>query len=198
MPKTTLLRKQVTPTGSIQPHAGGTAPDGFLVCDGTIVNIADYPKLYAAIGTSWGYGLNDGLTFHLPDLRGRVLRGQDQGVGRDPDAASRTAANAGGNVGDNVGSVQGEATKKNGLTASTSSSTSGDASHSHSSDIYRYPFGGGSVGANRYLDVNTGNGVASISGGNHSHSVTSTTTINQGDAETRMINANVNYVIKAV
>jgi len=26
MPRTTLLRKQVTPTGTIQPHAGGAGP----------------------------------------------------------------------------------------------------------------------------------------------------------------------------
>ena len=108
MPKTTLLRKQVTPTGTIQPHAGGTAPDGFLVCDGTIVNIADYPRLFAVIGTSWGYGNNDGLTFHLPDLRGRFLRGVDDAAGRDPDSGARTASNMGGNSGDAVGSVQGD------------------------------------------------------------------------------------------
>ena len=111
MPRTTLLRKQVTQTGTIQPHAGGAAPEGYLVCDGTIVNIADYPKLFAVIGTSWGYGNNDGLTFHLPDLRGRFLRGVDDAAGRDPDAGARTPANAGGNSGDAVGSVQDDANK---------------------------------------------------------------------------------------
>lgn len=106
MPRTTLLRKQVTQTGTIQPHAGGAAPEGYLVCDGAIVNIADYPKLYAIIGTSWGYGNNDGLTFHLPDLRGRFLRGVDDAAGRDPDSGARTPSNTGGNSGDAVGSVQ--------------------------------------------------------------------------------------------
>lgn len=129
MPRTTLLRKQVTPTGTIQPHAGGTAPDGFLVCDGSIVNIADYPKLYAVIGTSWGHGnevspgVSDGLTFHLPDLRGRFLRGVDNGAGRDSDASIRTAGNAGGNTGDSVGSVQGDAIRN--ITASVSSRVHG-------------------------------------------------------------------------
>jgi len=126
MPKTTLLRKQVTPTGTIQPHAGGTAPDGFLVCDGTIVDIADYPKLYAVIGTSWGYGNNDGLTFHLPDLRGRFLRGVDGAAGRDPDSGARTPSNTGGNSGDAVGSVQDDNFKE----------------HTHTITTYDTAFGG--------------------------------------------------------
>jgi microcystin-dependent protein len=200
MPRTTLLRKQVTPTGSIQPHAGGTAPDGFLVCDGSIVTIADYPKLYAAIGTSWGYGNNDGLTFHLPDLRGRTLRGRDGGVGRDPDAGSRTASNAGGNTGDNVGSVQGDATRNPGF----STDTAGNHNHQH-----RIVSASGASGTNRikaHHNAVTNNytygsdsGPSGLSGqpmslaeGNHTHSVTG------GNSETRQKNANVNYVIKAV
>ncbi len=53
-------------------------------------------------------GEGDGTTFHLPDLRGRFLRGVDGGVGKDPDAASRVESNSGGNAGDTVGSVQGD------------------------------------------------------------------------------------------
>ena len=201
MPTTTILRKQVTPTGSIQPHGGGTAPDGFLVCDGTIVNIADYPKLFASIGTSWGYGNNDGLTFHLPDLRGRMLRGHDAGAGRDPDAGTRTSSNSGGNTGDNVGSVQGQATKKNGLTASTSGSAISAGSHSHNTEgDINVAINGTFIGG----DLRPGNGKPLqanpwlAAGGAHAHTLSASTTINTGDLETRSINANVNYVIKAV
>jgi microcystin-dependent protein len=195
MPKTTLLRKQVTPTGTIQPHAGALAPDGYLACDGTIVTIADYPTLYATIGTSWGYGNNDGLTFHLPDLRGRMLRGQDQGAGRDPDAAGRTAANAGGNTGDTVGSVQ------------------SDAARSLNNISFSGAFNGS--GSSGYADQRSASGIVNAVA----------TTVNQGWAsagragwargwnfsyngdpdsgnpqavENRPINANVNYVIKAI
>jgi hypothetical protein len=197
MPKTTLLRKQVTPVGSIQPHAGATAPDGFLVCDGSIVTIADYPNLYAAIGTNWGYGNNDGLTFHLPDLRGRTLRGQDAGAGRDTDAGSRTASNSGGATGDNIGSVQGDATRNPGL---------------QYVDTYFYSV------QNRYVAPSTltnvtrtlSRGVDNTSGwiyggsgsgppaDNRYRNLASTQNVSGGNSETRQKNANVNYVIKAV
>ena len=186
MPKTTLLRKQVTPTGTIQPHAGGTAPDGFLVCDGSIVNIADYPKLYAVIGTSWGHGnevspgISDGLTFHLPDLRGRFLRGSTENMDpveaalRDPDYASRTASNIGGNTGDNVGSVQDDDYKSH--------------RHIHQIEI-----------SNSYIYGRpNGNRVASFGGGTMGDPSYVAYTSFDGNSETRPINANVTYIIKVV
>ena len=169
MPRTTLLRKQVTPTGTIQPHAGGAAPEGYLVCDGAIVNIADYPKLYAIIGTSWGYGNNDGLTFHLPDLRGRFLRGVDDAAGRDPDAGARTASNMGGNSGDAVGSVQNDQLK----------------SHEHTIGV---------TGADDNNHSGNGDWVADSDA---SYKRTRTTN-HTGGLETRPVNANVTYVIKVV
>lgn len=54
------------PSGTIIDFAGSTAPTGYLNCPTgqTLVNIADYPTLYAAIGTLWG---GDGVTtFGLP------------------------------------------------------------------------------------------------------------------------------------
>jgi len=59
--------------------------------------------MYAAIGTAWG---GSATSFNLPDLRGKFLRGWDHGAGADPDAASRTAANAGGETGDHVGTEE--------------------------------------------------------------------------------------------
>ncbi len=48
-----------------------TAPDGYLLEDGTAVSRALYSDLFAAIGTT--YGVGDGATtFNLPDSRGRV------------------------------------------------------------------------------------------------------------------------------
>lgn len=95
------------PVGALVPFAGGSVPAGYLACDGAEVSRADYAALFAVIGTAWGAG-DGATTFHLPDLRGRFVRGHDAGVGRDVDAGSRTASNAGGATGDAVGSVQGD------------------------------------------------------------------------------------------
>lgn len=68
-----------------------------------------YAPLFTAIGINFGGG--DGVsTFNLPDLRGRFMRGVDSGIGRDPDAAKRTASHSGGPGGDAVGSLQEYAT----------------------------------------------------------------------------------------
>jgi microcystin-dependent protein len=93
------------PPGSIMAYAGTTAPPGWLLCDGSAVSRMDYPYLFEAIGITHGYG-DQSTTFNIPDFRGRFLRGVDAGAGRDPDAGSRPAMNAGGNTGDSVGSVQ--------------------------------------------------------------------------------------------
>jgi len=96
--------------GSIETFSGPVAniPSGFLLCDGAIVSRTDYAALFAVIGTSHGEG-DGSTTFHLPDLRGRFIRGVDLGAGRDPNAGARTAGNVGGSTGDNPGSVQADA-----------------------------------------------------------------------------------------
>src|SRR5262245_53637073 len=63
------------PAGSILPFAGDVVPPGFLLCDGTEVLRNDYPRLYTAIGESWGATTT--FTFRVPDLRGRFMRGVD-------------------------------------------------------------------------------------------------------------------------
>lgn len=64
-------------TGEMRIWAGATAPDGWMLLQGQTLLIADYPDLYAVIGTQYG---GDGTTnFLLPDLRGRVIVGQDTG-----------------------------------------------------------------------------------------------------------------------
>ncbi|MFS0724277.1 phage tail protein [Paenibacillus sp. 1P07SE] len=56
--------------GEIRMFAGNYAPQGWAICDGSIVNIYDNEALYSLIGTTYG---GDGRTnFALPDLRGRV------------------------------------------------------------------------------------------------------------------------------
>ena len=97
-------REPGTPVGSLVAFAGATAPSGWLLCDGRAVSRTTYSALFAAIGTAWGVG-DGSTTFNLPDMRGRFLRGVDNGAGRDPDSALRFPTN-GGNAGDRVGSGQ--------------------------------------------------------------------------------------------
>lgn len=55
-----------TPPGLIAPYGGATAPDGWLLCNGTAVLRGKYPDLFKAIGTNWGVG-DGSSTFNIPD-----------------------------------------------------------------------------------------------------------------------------------
>lgn len=56
--------------GEIRLFAFAWAPVGWARCDGTVLQIKQYPALYAVLGSQYG---GDGQeTFALPDLRGRT------------------------------------------------------------------------------------------------------------------------------
>ena len=97
------------PAGMIIPFAGPqeNIPNGWMLCDGRVLNKNDYSSLFNAIGTAWGNG-GGGDNFNIPDLRGVFLRGVSYTQGYDDDKNSRVALNTGGNTGNNVGSFQGE------------------------------------------------------------------------------------------
>jgi microcystin-dependent protein len=65
------------PPGVIWEDAGTTAPVGWLMCDGSVVNRTDYPALFARIGTNYNIGGEAATQFRLPNRKGRA------GVGRD-------------------------------------------------------------------------------------------------------------------
>ncbi len=68
-----VSRKDNMPIGSVLAFAGDTVPRSWLACDGSTVLIADFPGLHTAIGTTFGSGNSDNLSFNLPDLRGRMI-----------------------------------------------------------------------------------------------------------------------------
>lgn len=82
-------------------------PTGWLPCNGTLFDVATYPQLYAVIGDTYTPA-PDGIQFRTPQYNGYFLRAQDQGVGRDPDAATR-AARPDGTAGDANGTTQASA-----------------------------------------------------------------------------------------
>jgi len=67
-----------TPVGVITAYAGDTAPDGWLLCDGSAVSRTTYANLFSVLGTKCGVG-DGSTTFNLPNIKGRSL------VGVDPD-----------------------------------------------------------------------------------------------------------------
>ena len=67
-----------TPVGVITAYAGDTAPNGWLLCDGSAVSRTTYANLFSVIGTKCGAG-DGSTTFNLPNIKGRSL------VGVDPD-----------------------------------------------------------------------------------------------------------------
>lgn len=68
-----------TPVGTIISYMGTKAPEHYLICDGAVISIADYPYLADQIKAEFGaadyFGGDGTTTFGVPDLRGEFLRG---------------------------------------------------------------------------------------------------------------------------
>ncbi len=65
--------------GEIMLFAGNFAPNGWAMCNGQILSIAQNTALFSLLGTT--YGGNGQTTFALPDLRGRAPIHFGQGPG---------------------------------------------------------------------------------------------------------------------
>lgn len=100
------VQEALTPAGSLMPYAGATAPSGWLLCFGQEVSRSTYAALFAVIGTTYGAG-DGSTTFALPDLRGRVIAGQDDMGGT---SANRLTNQTGGLDGDTLGATGGAET----------------------------------------------------------------------------------------
>ena len=90
---TDYVFQNAIPAGVMLDFAGGSAPTGFLLCDGSAVSRSTYSRLFGVIGTVWGGG-NGSTTFNLPDFRRRVAVG--------------SGGSGSGGLGANVGNVGGE------------------------------------------------------------------------------------------
>lgn len=75
------LKDEVCPVGTIQAFAFNRIPNGWMICDGRSLDPKVYNELFLAIGTTFG---GDGeISFAVPDLRGRFVRGWNSGVGNN-------------------------------------------------------------------------------------------------------------------
>ena len=188
------------PAGMIFPYAGSSIPTGgYLFCAGQAVSRSTYADLFTAIGTTYGTG-DGSSTFNLPDLRGRVIAGQDDMEGS---SANRLTNQTGGLDGDTLGATGGSETHV--LTEAQL------ASHTHSVNSVTIgtlapnttgqntPNSGGILG--QALDINNGNLSTSTSSfingiGTNSHTASLANT-GSGSAHNNVQPTIVlNYVIK--
>ena len=135
------FRTYIMPAGSVIPYAGTSAPTGFLFCDGSSVSRSTYADLFAVIGTEYGTP-DDGSTFKLPDLRGRVVAGKDDMGGS---SANRLTDQSGGLNGDTLGGTGGSETH----TLTTAQLASHTHSFSDTDSITAMTFLNDGLGVNR-------------------------------------------------
>lgn len=131
--------------GVITMFAADFAPQGWALCNGQILSIAQNTALFSILGTT--YGGNGQTTFGLPDMRGRSPMGIGQGSG----LSNR-----------NLGEVTGSATVTllaSNLPAHTHTGTTNVAattSNANSDEADGMIFAGG--GVSRYAQSNLANG----------------------------------------
>lgn len=63
------------PIGAILPFSGDIIPNGWILCDGSVIEQEDYPELFEVLAGN--YGIISREEIRLPDLRGKVTIGKD-------------------------------------------------------------------------------------------------------------------------
>jgi microcystin-dependent protein len=189
------------PAGIISAYGGTAAPTGWLLCYGQNVDRTTYADLFTAIGTT--YGVGDGsTTFTLPDIRGRVVAGQDDMGGS---SANRLTNQTGGLDGDTLGATGG--TETHTLTTAQlaahthtwSGTTSSNGSHTHT--YYRWSAAiqnaVAATDAARYI-VQGENPTATDSQGAHTHTYSGTTSSTGSTSAHNNVQPTIilNYIIK--
>lgn len=56
--------------------AGTSAPEGWLICDGSAISRTTYSTLFSVISTIYGTG-DGSTTFNIPNIKGKVIVGYD-------------------------------------------------------------------------------------------------------------------------
>lgn len=67
--------------GEVKQYLGATIPDKYLLCNGQEIAQADYPELYAVIGSLPVCQSDTDGMFKVPDLQGRFLEGANGNLG---------------------------------------------------------------------------------------------------------------------
>ena len=168
--------------GAIKPWTKTTAPDGYLLCDGSAVSRSTYADLFAVISTTYGAG-DGSTTFNVPQLQGKMPQGYDgntynlAGTGGANTVTVAVTNNQAGSS--NV--TNNQAVSVTGSISNTSLTTAQLASHTHTVDSGRVMGGRlqgsptapiGRPGNNTPTTSSAGSGTAH----NHSHTLSGTLT----------------------
>jgi hypothetical protein len=84
-----IVEDEIMPTGAIIAFMGSTIPDGWLLCDGSVMTGTDYPDLSTVL---YG-GVSD---FQLPDLRKRFPIGASDEISMPPSPSFSLGVQDGG------------------------------------------------------------------------------------------------------
>jgi microcystin-dependent protein len=184
------------PLGGVLPYIGATAPNSnFVLPYGQAISRTTYATLFALVSTTYGSG-DGSTTFNVPDLRGRVVAGQDDMGGS---SADRLTNQTGGLDGDTLGATGGAETH----TLSTAQiaahthtgSTGSDGAHTHTvtaRELSAYGTGG-AIGTR--LDSGS---VTSSSNGAHTHTFTSDSTGGGGAHNNVQPTIVLNYILRVL
>jgi microcystin-dependent protein len=140
--------------GTIKADAGTSAPSGWLHCYGQAVSRTTYSAIFSRLSTTYGTG-DGSSTFNLPDLRGRVVAGQDDMGGT---SANRLTDQSGGLDGDTLGDTGGSETH--------TLQTTEIPAHTHGSV---YVSGGGGIQGNVGTTGQIGSSGSTGGGGAHNN-----------------------------
>ena len=209
------VQPSVIPCGIIQMFAGATAPNGWLVCDGSTVSRSAYSDLFKIIGTTYGAG-NSNTTFTLPDMRGRFAMGAGTGTGLNSSGSgaisgsTQTARTVGQWLGEETHLLTtaelASHTHANTVSGGSTGYMSANASHTHAATkpIYIYDPGvsSGGLTASTYVRGNDSAGINPVTATNTDHTHTFTPSISNANAGSDSRHATippcvvVNYIIK--
>tara|TARA_R100001440_G_scaffold3926_2_gene9278 strand:- start:3724 stop:4395 length:672 start_codon:yes stop_codon:yes gene_type:complete len=181
--------------GAIKPWTKATAPDGYLLCDGSAVSRSTFADLFAVISTTYGSG-DGSTTFNVPDLQDKFPQGKSGTTNLATTGGANTVTVA---VTNNQAATNAtnQSVTVTGSISNTSLTTAQLASHSHTSSAAPLSFAGHGAqpgiiaGANQQVSnasndirnqaVQTNAIVGSAGSGtghNHSHTLSGTLTGN--------------------
>ncbi len=199
--------------GAIKPWTKTTAPDGYLLCNGSAVSRTTYADLFAVISTTYGAG-DGSTTFNVPNLQGKMPQGYDGNTYNLAGTGGANTVTVAVTNNQAATNATNQAVTITGSISNTSLTTAQLSSHSHGSNFWKYlpntpgnrMTGVGSDGLGGITKGANTDSSGSGTGHNHAHTLSGTLTGNVTTSLTGSVTAAgtnsfspfvvVNYIIK--